>query len=101
MGSWLYIFDEFRPLDIELPTLFELARDDPLRLFDLVREVLGDYVKEIRSVKVPRKFFDPETFDLIVEYIVECESGTISAKIVYSENPSSALQKFYKYESFG
>jgi len=95
MPAWLYMFDEFRPLDIEPPVLFELARDDPLKLFDYVREVLGDYVKEIKSVRVFRKFFDPETFDLVVEYIVECETGTISAKIVYSENPSSALQKYH------
>jgi len=101
MPAWLYIFDEFRPLDIEPPVLFELARDEPLRLFEYVREVIEDYVKEIKSIKVHRKFFDPETFDLVVEYIVECEAGTISAKIVYSENPASALQRFYEYESYG
>jgi len=101
MPTWLYIFDEFRPLDIEPPTLFELTRDDPLRLFEYVKEIVMDYVKEIRSVKVLRKFFDSETFDLVVEYIVECEVGTISAKIIYSENPASALQKFYEHESYG
>jgi len=101
MPAWLYIFDEFRPLDLEPQTLFELARDDPLKLFEYVREVVEDYVKEVRSVRVHRKFFDIETFDLVVEYIVECEVGTISAKIVHSENPASALQKFYEYESYG
>jgi len=64
-------------------------------------DVVEDYVKEIKSVKVLREFFDPETFDLVVEYIVECEVGPISAKIIYSENPASALQKFYEYESYG
>jgi len=101
MPAWLYIFDGFRPLDLEPPILFKLAREDPLKLFDYVKEVVEDYVKEIRSVKVLRKFFDPDTFDLVVEYIVECEAGSISAKIIYSENPASALQKFYEHESYG
>jgi len=101
MPAWLYVFDEFRPLDLEPQTLFELARGDPLRLFEYVKDVVEDYVKEIRSVRVRGKFFDPETLDLVVEYIVECEAGTISAKIIYSEKPSLTLQKFYKHESYG
>jgi len=100
MKTELYIFDEFRPLDIEPPVLFDLARGDPLKLFDYVRDVVKDYVKEIRSVRVLREFFDPEAFDLVVEYIVECELGTVSVKIIYSENPALALQKFYEYESY-
>jgi len=95
MPAWLYVFDEFRSLDIEPPVLFELARDDPLRLFDYVREVVEDYVKEIKSVRVFRKFFDPETFDLVVEYIVECEAGTVSIKIIYSDRPAEALKKYH------
>jgi len=41
MGFWLYIFDEFRPLEIEPTVLFELARDDPLKLFDYVGRCRG------------------------------------------------------------
>jgi len=100
MPVWIYIFDEFSPLDIEPSVLFELAREDPLRLFEYVREVVEDYVKEIKSVRVLRKFFDSNTFDLVIEYTVECDVGTISAKIIYSENPASALQRFYESESY-
>jgi len=50
-------------------------------------------------MRVHRKFFDPYTFELVVEYIAECKAGIISAKIVYSENPASALQRFYEHES--
>jgi len=96
MSAWLYIFDEFRPLDIEPTTLFELAKDYPLKLFDLVKEIVEDYVKVIKSVRVHKKFFDPETFGLVVEYMVECETGTISAKIIYSENPASTLEKYHE-----
>jgi len=96
MPTWIYVFDEFRPLDLEPQTVFELTRDDPLKLFDLVREVVEDYVKEIKSVRVHRRFFDSNTFDLVVEYIVECEAGTISAKIIYSENLASTLEKYYR-----
>jgi len=97
--AWLYIFDEFRPLDIEPPTLFKLAREDPLRLFDMVREVLEEYVREIRGVEVHRAFYDSGRFELLIEYIVTCEAGVISAKLIYSENPAETLRKFYESES--
>jgi len=102
MPAWLYIFDEFRLLDIEPTTLFKLAREDPLRLFDMVREVLGEYVRyvrEIRGVEVRRVFFDFSRFELLIEYIVACEAGIISVKLIYSENPAETLQHFYESES--
>jgi len=46
-------------------------------------EVIRDYVKEIESMRIHRKFFDHYTFELVMEYIAECEVGTISAKIIY------------------
>jgi len=100
MNTWLYIFDEFRPLDIELPMLLRFARDDPLKLFDIVREVLDKYVREIRGVEVRRVFFDSSRFELLIEYIVTCEAGIISAKIIYSENPVKTLQHFYESEFY-
>jgi len=99
VNVWLYIFDEFRPLDIEPPTLFKLAREDPLRLFNMVREVLEEYIKEIRGVEVRRVFYDFGRFELLIEYIVTCEAGIISAKLIYSENPTKTLQHFYESES--
>jgi len=98
MSAWLYIFDEFRPLDIEPLTLFELAREDPLRLFDMVREVLEEYVREIKEVKVNKVFFGFSRFELLIEYLIICEAGIISAKLIYSENPVKTLQHFYESE---
>jgi len=99
MAAWLYVFDEFKPLDIEPPTLFKLAKENPLKLFDIVREVLEEYVREIKEVKVNRVFFDSSRFELLIEYLATCEVGVISAKLIYSENPAETLKNFYESES--
>jgi len=100
MVAWLYVFDEFKPLDIEPPLLFKLARENPLKLFDMVREVLEEYVREIRGVEVRRVFFDSSGFELLIEYLVACEAGIISVKLIYSENPAETLQRFYESEFY-
>jgi len=48
MESWRYIFDEFRSLDIEPLTLFELTKKDSLKLFDYVEEVVERRAKHVQ-----------------------------------------------------
>lgn len=65
MSMWVYVFDEFKPIDIDISELFELAEGDPLKLFESVKEVLGDYVREIKNVRVHDIYFDPDDFHLL------------------------------------
>jgi len=95
MNTWLYIFDEFRPLDIELSMLLRFARDDPLKLFDIVRDVVEDYVGGIRDVKIHDIYIDSYTSEVLVEFIVVCDNGEISVKIIHSDNPIAILRKYY------
>jgi len=101
VNTWLYIFDEFRPLDIELPVLLRLARGDPLKLFDFVRDVVEDYVGVIRGVRIHDIYIDSYTNEVLVEFIVVCDNGEISIKIIHSDNPIAILRKYYRFESFG
>jgi len=39
MKAWVYVLDEFRPVDIEEEKLLELFEEGPLKLFEAVREV--------------------------------------------------------------
>jgi len=98
ISTWVYVFDEFKPVDIDASKLFELAKRGPLKLFESVREVLGDYVEEVRDVKVYDVYFDPDGFGILVEYLVEHELGEVPVKIIHSSNPVATLQKYYEHE---
>jgi len=39
MKAWVYVLDEFRPVDIEEEKLLELFEEGALKLFEAVREV--------------------------------------------------------------
>ena len=96
MNTWVYVFDEFKPLDIDKNRLFELVKKDPLELFNIVRKVLN--VGKIESIKVYDTYSDPQSNELLVEYIVRCEVGEIAVKVIHSRDPALTLKKFYEYE---
>jgi len=95
---WLYMLDEFTPLDIDSSQLLELA-ESPYRLFELVREAVEERIGRVERVKLYRVYMDPSTLELLIEYIVEFEHGEISVKIINSNNPTKTLQKYYEAES--
>ncbi len=97
MSTWLYIFDEFKPLDISIDKLLELIEVNPLRLFEEVKDILTEYVKEIKHVKIYNTYFNPHGFEFLIEYLVECEFGEVSVKVIHSNNPMVILQKYYEY----
>jgi len=41
MNMWVYVFDEFKPIDINMDKLLKLFEKDPLKLFEAVQEVLA------------------------------------------------------------
>ncbi|RLG75063.1 MAG: hypothetical protein DRO12_06050 [Thermoprotei archaeon] len=98
MSTWIYVFDEFKPVDIDASKLFELAEKDPLKLLEIIKEALVDYVKEIKDAKLYDIYFDPSRFELLIEYIVKCKLGEVSVKIIHSQNPAVTLQKYYEHE---
>jgi len=98
MSTWIYVFDEFKPVDIDASKLFELAEKDPLKLLEIIKEALVDYVKEIKDAKLYDIYFDPSRFELLIEYIVKCKLGEVSVKIIHSQNPAVILQKYYEHE---
>ena len=94
MEALVYVCDEFSPVDVDAPSLFALAEEDPLRLFDeYVRPFVEDCVGEVLGVEASL-FFDPSV-GLVVEYIARHGRGSISAKLIYSPNPEEALAAYY------
>lgn len=50
---------------------------------------LFESVREVKNVKVYDIYFDSSNLEVLVEYLVKCKLGEISAKIIYSYNPQS------------
>ena len=94
---YVYYFDIFKNIDIGIEELFELADKNPLELFNKIRDVIKD-LGRIEDVKVYRRFFDPKNFDTVIKYLVRCNIGEVSVKIIYSRNPVETLKRYYEYE---
>jgi len=79
-------------------SLFKLAEENPLELFGIVKEAMADNIKEVKNVKIHAIYFDPSNSELLIEYLVRCELGKVSVKIIYSRNPAVTLSKYYEHE---
>lgn len=97
MVIFVYYMDVFKTVDIEASEFLELADRNPLGLFDKIKGVVSD-LGRIENVKVYRRFLDPKTFDIVIEYLVRCKVGEVSVKVIHSRNPAKALEKYYEYE---
>jgi len=97
MAIHVYYMDVFKIVDMESSEFLELADKNPVKLFNRIRDVVGD-LGRIKNVKVYRRFLGPKGFDIVIEYLVRCEVGEVSVKVIYSRNPVKALEKYYKYE---
>ena len=99
LGVWVYVLDTFKPLDIEFSKLMELVDKDPLQLFNsYVRDVIEEEPGSINNVKVYDVYFDFRRLELLVEYIVKCDLGEISVKLIYSKSLKETLIHYYRYE---
>ena len=97
MNTWLYVLDTFKPIDIDSGKLFKLAGKNPLKLFNMFRNVLEEYIKNVKEVRVYDAYFCVKTFELLIEYIVRCKAGEVSVKLIHSNNPAVTLRKYYEH----
>lgn len=58
--------------DIDTGKLFEIAEENPLKLLEIVKEALVDHVKEIKEIKVYDIYFDPNSFELLIDHRIHC-----------------------------
>ncbi len=99
MPVWVYILDVFKPLDIDFDVLVNLVDSNPLQLFNAyVKHVVEKDLKAIRNVKVYNIYFNPKYMELLIDYVVECELGEVSVKVIYSKDPRTTLMHYYEYE---
>ena len=95
--TFVYYLDMFKVVDMDTNTLLELVEKNPLEIFNSIKEILDD-LGEIKDVQVHNVFFNSKTFEAVIEYIVCCNIGEVSVKVIYSNNPVKALRRYYEYE---
>ena len=98
MYSWLYIFDEFKPIDASYSEIIHYLNRDPERLLKLVLEAVHDELKDVKRFRVYNVYMDREGRELLVELLIYCSLGEVSAKIIVSPDPLEILKKYYNYE---
>lgn len=65
-------------------------RKTPSKLFDGIKNIVENELGTIKSVKVYEIYFNPTEFEVLIEYVVECDVGKVSVKLIYSENPQNS-----------
>ena len=78
--------------------MLELAENRPLELFELVKDFIESEVGKVDSIEVYKKYFDPKSLDVVLEYLIRCSFGELSVKILYFDNLARALGKYYEFE---
>jgi len=67
VNTRFYIFDKFKSLDIELLMLLRFARYNPLKLFDIVRNVVEDHVSVARDVRIHNACIDSHIDEVLAD----------------------------------
>lgn len=96
MGTWIYVSDEFRRVNIDKDELVRLVKEDPAKLFNHIKDALD--VGKVENVSVYDIYFDMQSNEFLVEYIVRCVFGEVSVKVIHSQDPVVTLKKYYEYE---
>ena len=97
MSCWVYVFDMFKLVDIDPSELRRLVEEDPMKLFDRIKEVF-EGVEEIKDVRVHDVFIDPQSNEFLIEYIVKHRNGETPVKVIHFPNPVTMLRKYCEYE---
>ena len=100
LEAWLYFMDEFKSIDVELEKL-PTTSEDGLKTLVKLRSTVRDAIEEKYNVKPievkPRNFYKGDNGTLF-EYTVKLENGSLSAKLMISENPVELLYEYYNWE---
>jgi len=101
-GTFLYVGDVFRPLQLSLKELLEAWEGGRLGLFELVRDEVEGLLGEVSGARLVGAFLDPSSMTAVVEYVVELAGGgECSVKVVHAEDPGRALMEYYRAEREG
>jgi len=98
MNSWLYILDEFKPLNVSYDEILHYLDKDPVKLLKLVLVAMDGELGDVENYRVYDVYRDPGEKELLIELLISCSIGEILAKIIASPNPQETLRKYYERE---
>ena len=99
--TYAYFLDLFINLDIPFEELAEMFEAGKLKPFELVRGMVEKELGTIMDVKLFASYFNPEKPTVVLEYMVACEKGHVSVKIIHAVSPSVGLVEYQKAERQG
>ncbi len=66
MSTYVYLMDEFHPVDISFDKLVELYDKDPLEIFDLIKPLVERIIGEIVNVEFYSSFLSRESGSVLI-----------------------------------
>ncbi len=96
MKVFVYLLDLFIPLNLSPEEVMGSFEKDPLKPFELVKDVVERELGEIKEVRFYNSYTSSNGF--LIEYLVDFRCSQASVKIICSEDPRKVLIDYYKAE---
>jgi len=93
---FVYLLDSFIPLDLSPEEIMSSFEKDPLRSFELVKDIVKRELGEIKEVRFYNSYTGSNGF--LIEYLVDFRCGQASVKIICAKDPRKVLVDYYKAE---
>ena len=94
MESFVYFLDMFIPVDLTPKEVADSFKEDELKPFELVGEIVERELEGIRSVELLGSFSRKD--ELLIEYLVNFSGGQLTVKILCSDSPRKLLIDYYQ-----
>ena len=96
METFVYVMDEFIPIDLTKKEVLDAFKEDELKPFEFVREIVEDKgVRGISCIAFYDAYFKRDEF--LIEYLVDFSAGKIAVKVICSNDPRRMLAEYYRY----
>jgi len=96
MEIFVYVMDEYVPTDLTKKEVLDAFKEDKLKPFEFVRDIVEDKgVEGISSITFYDAYFKHE--DFLIEYLVDFSLGKIAVKVIGSNDPRRMLVEYYRY----
>jgi len=90
---FVYVFDLFIPTDLTRKEVLKAFKEDKLKPFELIREIVEDKgIERITDVDLYNAMFKER--DFLLEYMVIFANGTVAIKVIGSNNPQKMLREY-------
>ncbi len=90
METFVYVMDEYIPTDLTKKEVLDAFKEDKLKHFEFVRDIVED-----KGVKGIDAYFKRDEF--LIEYLVDFSAGRIAVKVICSNDPRRMLAEYYRY----